>query len=71
VKKKYFGLAITGAFLIFISCIFEAATLIYAPRLNVGLARSPLEAFEPAFFLQLLLSLAGIVFTAKARHQFT
>ena len=45
--------------------------LIYAPGLNVGVASSPLESFGPIIFMQLLLSLAGIVFTAKDKQKFT
>jgi len=69
-KRQHFGLGITGALLLFVSCIVEAVTLIYAPSLNVGVALSPLESFGPIIFMQLLLSFVGIVFTAKDRRKF-
>ena len=71
VKRRHFSLGITGAIQILVSCFVEAAALIFAPSLNVGVASSPLESFGPIIFVQLLLSLAGIVFTAKDKQKFT
>jgi hypothetical protein len=70
VKRQQFRLGITGALLIFASCFVESATLIFAPRLNVGIALYPLESFGSIILIQVLLSLVGIVFTAKDRRQF-
>ena len=70
-KRQHFLLSLTGALFIFASCFVEAVALIFAPALHVGIALTTIEAFGPIIFVQLLLSLAGIVFTRKDRRQFT
>jgi hypothetical protein len=55
VKRIHFGLGITGALLIFASCFVEAATLIYAPSLNVGIALYPLESFGSIKLIEFII----------------
>jgi hypothetical protein len=70
-KKRHFGLAITGTFLIFASCIVETETLLYAPGMNVGVALTPLQSSAGIIILQVLSSLVGIFFTARSKQLFT
>ena len=67
-KKQHFGLALIGALLILVSCPFEYVILMYAPYSGVA---PPLNyTWGGTIILQLLLALAGVLFTAKSKHQF-
>lgn len=58
IKRRYFGLALAGAFLIFASCIVEFFTFMYAPAVNsAGPSLSPFASAEPIIIMQMLVSL--------------
>lgn len=68
-RAKHFGLAIVGTVFIPISCFVETVILIYAPHYRI----TPpfVVTWGPIILLQLLFSLAGVLFTAKSRKHFT
>jgi len=69
VVRNHFGLAMAGAVLILASCAVEYVILTYAP--HSAIVSSLIVTWGPIILLQALFALAGIILTAKDRHQFT
>ncbi len=72
IKRSHFALAVTGASLIFASCIVEFFTFKYAPATNsAGPSLLPLASALPLIVVQMILSLAGIILISTSKSSLT